>query len=111
MLLLEPEGVKTAVGFALIAVPASSPFFLNERILTLYAFQELLYKFIPPPPTKKRERKHSKFYISTWEHPRNYDSKTDENFCGLVCVWPFLCLCHPFMIFEGCLDSKPESLL
>jgi hypothetical protein len=24
-----------------------------------------------------------------------------------VC-WPILCLCCPFMVFEGCLDSNPE---
>ncbi len=23
--------------------------------------------------------------------------------------WPLLCLCHPFSIFERCLDSNPES--
>ncbi len=27
-----------------------------------------------------------------------------------VC-WPLLCLCRPFCIFDGCLDSNPESAL
>jgi hypothetical protein len=28
-------------------------------------------------------------------------------FVGLMC-WPLFCLCRPFMIFKGCLDSNPE---
>jgi len=31
-------------------------------------------------------------------------------FGWLQCVGPLLCLCSPFMIFEGCLDWNPESL-
>ncbi len=30
-------------------------------------------------------------------------------FGGLPLCWPLLCLCHPFCIFERCLDSNPES--
>ncbi len=36
-------------------------------------------------------------------------AKTGSIISGTVVCWPLPCLCRPFMIVEGCLDSNLES--
>jgi hypothetical protein len=49
---------------------------------------------------------------SVFPHPllRPVQSHSSLLYVRTRVCWPFLCLCRQFMIFEGCLDSNPESL-